>query len=101
MHVNNNAVMLHGINIEQLELLIKTVLKNELEDFKQANTKPETKTNNTDDLLTRNQVLELLKINASTLHNWQKKGYITVYKFSNRCYYKKSELLTSLVAVSV
>ena len=49
-----------------------------------------------DDLLSREQVLELLQINSSTLWHWQNKGKIQVHKFANKCYYKRSELMNSL-----
>lgn len=52
-----------------------------------------------DDLMSRSEVLELLKINESTLWHWQKKGKITVYKFANKCYYKRTELMASITPV--
>jgi hypothetical protein len=58
-----------------------------------------TKTTN-DDLMTRAQVLELLQINASTLWHWQNKGRITVYKYANKCYYKRSELMASITPLN-
>lgn len=50
-----------------------------------------------EDLMTRKEVLELLKINASTLFHWQNKGRIKVYKYANKCYYKRSELMNDLI----
>lgn len=52
-----------------------------------------------DDLMCRDEVLKLLKINESTLWHWQKKGKITVYKFSNKCYYKRTEIMASITPV--
>jgi hypothetical protein len=52
--------------------------------------------NNKEDLMTREQVLELLQINPTTLWHWQNSNKITVYKFVNKNYYKRSEILKSL-----
>jgi hypothetical protein len=74
---------------------MENVLDTKFKDFKkELNTKTED-----DDLMTRQEVLELLQINASTLWHYQNKGRITVYKFSNKCFYKKSEIMQSLIAL--
>ncbi|QXP71951.1 helix-turn-helix domain-containing protein [Polaribacter sp. R2A056_3_33] len=52
--------------------------------------------NNKEDLMTREQVLELLQINPTTLWHWQNSNKITVYKFANKNYYKRSEILEGL-----
>ena len=82
-----NSILLQNLSTEQLTDLIGNVFDTKFKDFQNSQT---TKTEN-DDLMTREQVLELLKINASTLWHWQNKGRITVYKFANKCYYKRSE----------
>lgn len=50
-----------------------------------------------DELLTRTETCEFLKINSSTLWAWTKKGNVTAYGLCNRRYYKKAELLENLV----
>lgn len=90
-----NAVLLENVSPEKLTELISTVFKKELEDFKKELI---TQSEN-EDLLNREQLLELLQINASTLWHWQNKGRITVYKFANKCYYKRSEIMQSLIAL--
>lgn len=90
-----NSILLQNVSPEQFTELITTVFKKELQDFKkELNIKTED-----DDLMTRQEVLELLQINASTLWHYQNKGRITVYKFSNKCFYKKSEIMQSLIAL--
>jgi len=49
-----------------------------------------------DELLTRLQACEFLKINQSTLYFWTKAGKVTAYGIGNRRYYKRSELMISL-----
>lgn len=90
------STILQNVSTEQLTELITNVFKSQLEDFKREFT---TQTEN-DDLMTREQVLELLQINASTLWHWQNKGRITVYKFANKCYYKRSELMATITPLN-
>ena len=88
-----NSILLQNVSPEQFTELITSVFRKELEDFKKEFA---TQTEN-DDLMTRSQVLELLQINASTLWHYQNKGRITVYKFANKCFYKRSEVLAGLI----
>jgi hypothetical protein len=90
------STILQNVSTEQLTELITNVFKSQLEDFKREFT---TQTEN-DDLMTREQVLELLQINVSTLWHWQNKGRITVYKFANKCYYKRSELMATITPLN-
>lgn len=91
-----NSILLQNVSPEQLTELISNVFKTQLEDFKKDFT---TQTAN-DDLMSREQVLEFLQINSSTLWHWQNKGKIIVYKFANKCYYKRSELLATITPLN-
>lgn len=88
----HNSILLQNLSPEELTELMTKVFKSQLEDFK----KDFNIQNAKDDLLSREQVLELLQINASTLWHWQNSKKIIVYKFANKNYYKKSEILESL-----
>jgi hypothetical protein len=90
--METNSILLQNVSTEQLTELIGNVFDTKLKAFQENQN---TKTEN-DDLMTREQVLELLQINASTLWHWQNKGRITVYKFANKCYYKRSELMATI-----
>jgi len=50
-----------------------------------------------DELLTRQEVANLLKIDLSTLHHWTKSGILTKYGIGKRVYYKKSEINEAIV----
>ena len=91
-----NSILLQNVNTEQLAELIGNVFDNKLKAFQENQN---TKTEN-DDLMTREQVLELLQINASTLWHWQNKRRVTVYKFANKCYYKRSELMATITPLN-
>lgn len=92
--METNAVLLQNLNVEQLSKLMGDLFDVKLNEvLKKQNTQTEN-----DDLMTREQVLELLQINASTLWHYQNKGRIIVYKFANKCFYKRSEVLAGLIA---
>jgi len=90
--MQQNSILLQNVSPEQFTELLTNVFKTQLEDFKKELVNQTEK----DDLLSREQVLELLQINSSTLWHYQNKGKIQVYKFANKCYYKRSELMNSL-----
>jgi len=71
---------------EELNELIQTGVKNQLEQL----TKNLSKENAADEILTRKEVCNLLKINASTLWAWSKKGKLEAHYIGNRVYYKRS-----------
>ncbi|CAL65248.1 helix-turn-helix domain-containing protein [Christiangramia forsetii] len=52
-----------------------------------------------EELLTRKETAQLLKINLSTLNRWSKKGKIKRYCIENKIYYKRSEIEASLTQV--
>ena len=85
-----NSIFLQGTTPEELAELINKGVKSQLDDFKKNfNNKQD------DELLTRTEACELLKINSSTLWHWTKKGKVICYGIGNRRYYKKNELLNS------
>ena len=87
-----NSILLQNVSPEQFTEMIKTVLAEQMKQFKiDLNNKDDK-----DELLTRDQVLELLQVNSSTLWHWTNKGKINVYKFANKCYYKRSEIMQSI-----
>lgn len=87
-----NSILLQNVSPEQFTELIKNVFREQISELKQHLNSKEDK----DELLSRDQVLELLQVNASTLWHWQNKGKIKVYKFANKCYYKRSEIMDSI-----
>jgi len=89
-----NNIQVLQTNTQELQEAISRTLQHELESIK-GFSKPA----NTDELLTRKEASEFLKINLSTLHHWTKKSKIKSYGIANRRYYKKSELLESLTVV--
>lgn len=85
-------ILLHCISPEELKQLIKEVIIEELMDFKKNQVIKES-----DILLTRSETCEFLKIDSSTLWSWTNKGKITCYGIGARRYYKKEDILKSLL----
>ena len=52
------------------------------------------------ELLTRDEACKLLKVDSSTLWRWTNKGKITAYGIGSRRFYKKEELLNSLIQLT-
>lgn len=90
-----NSILLQELTKEQLEILFDKKISENLEKFrKELNSKSAN-----DDLLTRDEACTFLKIDSSTLWSWTNKGKITSYAIGARRYYKRNELLDSLILV--
>lgn len=90
-----NSIMLYNLAPNDLEELIRKVVVEQLDAFRKNNS-----TENPHELLTRAEACILLKINMTTLWNWSKKGRIKSYGIGNRVYYKRGELMESLVRIN-
>lgn len=88
-----NQTLIHNVTPEQIASLFEG-LQNQLTELK-TNFQPKQAI----ELLTRNEVSELLKCDLSTLHNWVKKGKLTPYGIGNRIYFKRSEVESALVCL--
>lgn len=77
---------------QQLADLISESVKNQLEVLKKDLNSQQAN----DELLTRAEACEFLKIEQTTLYHWTNKGKVKAFGIGNRRYYKRSELLESL-----
>lgn len=69
-----------------------TALRNELAEIK-TNFKPKEPPR----YLTKNETAELLKVDLSTLYNWQKKGVLLPIQIGGRVYYKADDIEAAFV----
>jgi hypothetical protein len=90
------SILLHCINPEELKQIIKEVIKEELLEVSKQLEKKDSEV-----LLTRQETIDFLKIDSSTLWSWTNKGKIDCYGIGNRRYYKKADVLNSLVLLKV
>jgi hypothetical protein len=85
-------ILLQELSVEQLQQLINTSVKNGIQEFQgEIQSK-----DNSEELLTREQTCQFLKIDSSTLWAWTNKKKVNAYGMGARRYYKKSELLECL-----
>ena len=91
--MKKNQIIIDVLSKEELEDLIGK----SLEEVIKNNTLNKT-TNQ--ELLTRKEACKLLKIDSSTLWRWSNKGKIIAYGIGSRRFYKKEELLNSLIKLN-
>jgi hypothetical protein len=90
--MQNNAILLQNLTVEQLQQLIGTSVRNGiLELQKELQTK-----DNSEELMTRDETCQFLKIDSSTLWAWTNNGKVKAYGIGARRYYKKSEIMECL-----
>ena len=90
--MKSNSILLESLSIEQLQELIGTTVKNSITELqKELQSKMEN-----DQLLTREETCQFLKVNLSTLWAYTNQGKNKSYGIGARRYYKKNELLESL-----
>jgi len=88
--MNNKQFILEVLSKEELKRLIGESLKAFMV-LKPSACNPK------EELLTRKETCEFLKVDPSTLWHWTNKGKVIAYGIGNRRYYKKQELLQSLI----
>jgi len=92
--MDKKIVQIESANIEELTNIISEKL---LEKLEKRITVLIEKTAD-DELLTREETAQLLKVSLTTLWNWTKKGKIPAYGIGNRVYYKRGEIMNALVS---
>ena len=85
-----NQIIFDVLSKKELEELIEKSLKEVIKNNPQ-NIPPD------QELLTRDEACKLLKVDSSTLWRWTNKGKITAYGIGSRRFYKKEELMSSLI----
>jgi hypothetical protein len=90
------SIMLHCITPEELKQIIKEVIMEELLEVRKQLAEKDS-----DVLMSRQETIDFLKIDSSTLWSWTNKGKIDCYGIGNRRYYKKVDVLNSLVLLKV
>ena len=90
------SILLHCITPNELKQIIKEVIKEELSEVRK-----QLEERNSEVLLSRQETCDYLKIDSSTLWSWTKKGKIDCYGIGHRRYYKKDDLLKSLLLLKV
>jgi hypothetical protein len=79
----------------ELVNLISETVKSEIQELSKQlkGTQPTTESK---EFLNRKETAKLFGVSLPTIHLWQNNGILKVYKMSNRCFFKYSELLDTL-----
>ena len=89
--MENKIIQIQGVSVEDLTDLIKNSIRTELVGIMNQNP-----ISTKEKLLSRKEVLTMLKISEVTLWNYEKQGKIKGYGIGGRRLYKESEILDSL-----
>ncbi len=90
--MQNNAILLQSLTVDQLQQLIGTTVRNSIVELQ----KQIQKQSDNEALMTRDETCQFLKVDSSTLWAWTNQGKVKAYGIGARRYYKKSELLECL-----
>lgn len=90
--MTQNVLQMYNATPEQLIASILLGVSNQIENLKK-DFQPKIPT----EYLTRNEVVELLKVDLSTVHNWTVKGKLKSYGLGGRVYYKRQEIEQSII----
>jgi len=91
--MNKNQIIFDVLSKEELQDLIGKSLEEVIKNNSQNNPPDQ-------ELLTRKEACKLLKVDSSTLWRWTNKGKVTAYGIGSRRFYKKEELLNSLIQLT-
>jgi len=94
--IKKEVVQIESISVDELADIIAEKLVDKLE--KRIATMISTQ--NDDELLSRTETAKILKVELTTLWSWTKKGKITAYGIGNRVYYKRGEIMKSLIILN-
>ena len=85
------TIQITGVTVEELadEVANKVMLK--IENYLKELSKKKN-----DEILTRQEVADYLKISLVTIHSWNKYGILNPIRMGNRIFYKKQDILDVL-----
>jgi hypothetical protein len=86
-----NLNLVH-VSIEDMASIIREVVATELQKVKEfVSLTP--REDETEKILTRDDVCKLMKVTYTTLFNWNKDGILVNHKVGRRVYYKESDVM--------
>lgn len=92
--------LLVQLSVGDLQQLIKEAVKEELQKITNVIKLNPKEKENENELLTRKQTAELLKVSETSLFLWNRNKVLEHKKIGNRVYYIKSEVLNKLKTVA-
>ena len=92
VQMKTNSILLEQLTIKELQQLVGSSVKSGISEIQEEIL---TKKFN-EELLTRDETCQFLKIDSSTLWAWTNKGKVKAYGIGARRYYKRSEIIECL-----
>ena len=86
-----NSILIRNITVEELQEIIRTVIKEELQVVQPKRSESRN--------LTRNEVVNLLKISLPTLQRYTQLGVIKGFRIGTRILYKLEDIEESLKSI--
>jgi excisionase family DNA binding protein len=87
-------IQVFQLSVEDLSTIIRQSVASELQ--KVSNLITKTPIDDSDKILTREEVCKLLKVSLTTLFNWNNDKTLVNYKVGRRVYYMKTDVLALL-----
>lgn len=92
--MSNQILNFVNISLEDMTIIMREIVASELQKAKEF-TSPTPK-DDSDKILTREEVCKLLKVSNTTLFHWHNGKVLVNHKIGRRVYYKKSDVLAIL-----
>ncbi len=83
-------IQVFQLSIEELSTIIKEAVASE---FNVSLNQKTLKNEDSNELLTREEVCKMLKVSNTTLFNWNNEGILKNYKVGRRVYYKREDVI--------
>jgi len=83
-------IQVFQLSIEELSTIIKEAVASE---FNVSLNQKTLKNDDSNELLTREEVSKMLKVSNTTLFNWNNEGILKNYKVGRRVYYKREDVI--------
>lgn len=81
-----NSIQITQLTADQFREEIRAGVESILNNFLKS------QVNSGEEIMTRQEVADLLQVNLSTVHNWCKRGKLKPRGIGNRVYFKRSEV---------
>jgi predicted DNA-binding transcriptional regulator AlpA len=82
--------------IKEFKSLIKETIEKTMKDVLKSTEESNKVIDSEDKLLTRDEVMKMLKISHSTLYHYQRKDILPFIKIGSRVYFKKSDIVDNI-----
>ena len=92
--MSNQILNFVNISLEDMTCIMREIVASELQKAKEIIL--QTPIDDSDKILTREEVCKLLKVSLTTLFNWNNDKTLVNYKVGRRVYYMKTDVLALL-----